>query len=53
MKVYFSDFFDVDPEKIEKYGAFNISLITIPKTLDTHGEKLRDHVRRLTAVESK
>ena len=27
MKVYFSDFFDVDPDVIEKYGAFNISLI--------------------------
>ncbi|HER24203.1 MAG TPA: hypothetical protein ENO17_04020 [Candidatus Atribacteria bacterium] len=27
MKVYFSDFFDVDPYVIEKYGAFNISLI--------------------------
>jgi hypothetical protein len=27
MKVYFSDFFNVDPDDIEKYGAFNISLI--------------------------
>jgi len=27
MKVYFSDFFDVNPDVIEKYGAFNISLI--------------------------
>jgi hypothetical protein len=27
MKVYFSDFFNVDPDIIEKYGAFNISLI--------------------------
>ena len=28
MKVYFSDFFSVDPDVIEKYGAFNISLIS-------------------------
>jgi len=27
MKVYFSDFFDVNPDVIEKYGALNISLI--------------------------
>jgi len=27
MKVYFSDFFNVNPDVIEKYGAFNISLI--------------------------
>ena len=27
MKVYFSDFFNVDSDVIEKYGAFNISLI--------------------------
>lgn len=27
LKMYFSDFFDVDPETIEEYGAFNVSLI--------------------------
>ena len=27
MKIYFSDFFEVSPEAIENYGAFNISLI--------------------------
>lgn len=27
MKVYFSDFFDVDPDVLHDYGAFNISLI--------------------------
>ena len=27
MKVYFSDFFDVNPDVIGKYGAFNVSLI--------------------------
>jgi hypothetical protein len=27
MRVYFSDFFDVNPNAIEEYGAFNISLI--------------------------
>ena len=25
--VHFSDFFDVPPEALEEYGAFNISLI--------------------------
>ncbi len=27
MRVYFSDIFDVSPDDIEQYGAFNISLI--------------------------
>ncbi|MAT15818.1 MAG: hypothetical protein CMJ46_11190 [Planctomyces sp.] len=27
MKVYFSDWFDVEPEVLDEYGAFNISLI--------------------------
>lgn len=27
IRIYFSDFFDVDRDKIESYGAFNISLI--------------------------
>lgn len=35
MKIYFSDFFDVDPEVIEKYGAFNVSLINdLPLFID-------------------
>jgi len=35
MKVYFSDFFNVDPDVIEKYGAFNISLINdLPLFID-------------------
>lgn len=35
MSVYFSDFFGVKAEKIEKYGAFNISLINdIPVFID-------------------
>ena len=35
MKVYFSDFFEVAPSKIEKYGAFNISLINdLPLFID-------------------
>lgn len=35
MNVYFSDFFDVNPKKIEKYGAFNISLINdLPLFID-------------------
>jgi hypothetical protein len=35
MKVYFSDFFDVNPDVIEKYGAFNISLINdLPLFID-------------------
>lgn len=27
LKIYFSDFFDVDEDIIESYGAMNISLI--------------------------
>lgn len=35
MKVYFSDFFNVDPDVIEKYCAFNISLINdLPLFID-------------------
>ncbi|MBI4667476.1 MAG: hypothetical protein HY751_13825 [Nitrospinae bacterium] len=35
MKIHFSDFFEIDPEDIEKYGAFNISLINdLPLFID-------------------
>ena len=35
MKLYFSDFFDVSPEAIDKYGAFNISLLSdLPLFID-------------------
>jgi len=35
MKIYFSDFFDVSPELIEEYGAFNISLLNdLPLFID-------------------
>jgi len=35
MNVYFSDFFNVDPNIIEEYGAFNISLINdLPLFID-------------------
>jgi hypothetical protein len=35
MKVYFSDWFDVDPETLFEYGAFNISLINdLPLFID-------------------
>lgn len=35
MEVYFSDYFEVDPEIIEQYGAFNISLKTdLPLFID-------------------
>lgn len=35
MKVYFSDWFNVDPELLEDYGAFNISLINdLPLFID-------------------
>jgi len=35
MKLYFSDFFEVSPEVIEKYGAFNPSLINdLPLFID-------------------
>jgi|GEM_PF-122388 len=35
MKIYFSDFFNVAPELLEEYGAFNISLINdLPLFID-------------------
>lgn len=35
MRVYFSDFFEIDPEIIEKYGAFNVSLLNdLPLFID-------------------
>jgi hypothetical protein len=35
VQVYFSDFFNVDPNLLEKYGAFNISLINdLPLFID-------------------
>lgn len=35
MKIYFSDFFDVNPDTIEEYGAFNVSLINdLPLFID-------------------
>ncbi len=35
MKIYFSDFFEVQPETVEEYGAFNISLLSdLPLFID-------------------
>jgi len=35
MKIYFSDFFNIDPEKLEEFGAFNISTINdLPLFID-------------------
>ena len=35
MKTYFTDFFDVDPAELSKYGAFNVSLVTdLPLFID-------------------
>ncbi len=35
MKIYFSDFFEIDSNKLEEYGAFNISLINdLPLFID-------------------
>lgn len=35
LQIYFSDFFQVDPQKIEEYGALNISLINdLPLFID-------------------
>lgn len=35
MKIYFSDFFDVDPVTLDAYGAFNVSLINdLPVFID-------------------
>lgn len=34
-KIYFTDFFDVDPDTLEAYGAFNVSLINdLPLFID-------------------
>lgn len=34
-KIYFSDFFDVQPEALDRYGAFNVSLINdLPLFID-------------------
>ena len=35
MKIYFSDFFDISPDDLEHYGAFNVSLINdLPLFID-------------------
>jgi hypothetical protein len=35
MKIYFSDYFEISPKALEKYGAFNISLINdLPLFID-------------------
>lgn len=35
MKIYFTDFFDVDPVRLDAYGAFNVSLINdLPVFID-------------------
>jgi hypothetical protein len=35
MKIYFSDFFEVEPEKLKNYEAFNISLLNdLPLFID-------------------
>src|SRR5215217_5518075 len=34
-QIYFSDFFDVAPEALEEYGAFNVSLVNdLPLFID-------------------
>jgi hypothetical protein len=35
MKIYFSDFFEVTPKTVERYGAFNVSLLAdLPLFID-------------------
>ena len=35
LKIFFSDFFDVKPEALKSYGAFNISLVNdLPLFID-------------------
>ena len=35
MKIYFCDFFEIGADKLEEYGAFNISLINdLPLFID-------------------
>ena len=34
-RIYFSDFFNIDPDVLEEYGAFNVSLINdLPLFID-------------------
>ena len=49
MKIYFSDFFEISPDIIEDYGAFNISLLNdLPLFIDPfllfNSEKKEYHV---------
>jgi len=64
MKIYFSDFFNVNPSKIEEFGTFNISLINdLPLFIDPFllfGSKKEDYkklhdsiVKYLTFLKSK
>ncbi|WP_034923208.1 hypothetical protein [Gillisia sp. CAL575] len=47
MKIYFSDFFEINPSNVEDYGAFNISLINdLPLFIDPFllfGSKKEDY----------
>jgi hypothetical protein len=49
MKIYFTDFFNVNPSKLEEYGAFNISLINdLPLFIDPFllfGSKKEEYIR--------
>lgn len=54
MKIFFSDFFEVEPEKLNEYGAFNISLLKdLPLFIDpfllfgSSKEKYQDEHRKI------
>ena len=56
MKIYFSDFFDVDEDIIEGYGAVNISLINDlplfidPCCLTVVTNNFRKYMRKLSSI---
>lgn len=54
MKIYFSDFFNVSPDVLDKYGAFNISLINdLPLFIDPFllfGSKKPDYQELHTGI---
>lgn len=47
-----SDIFDKLDFVLDKLLTFDRESVSIPKTLDEHGRKLRDHERRLKNLES-
>jgi hypothetical protein len=47
MHGYFSDYFNVDPKALKKYGAFNISLLTAMKRRRMRKANVRKEIEML------